>query len=724
MSESLGAADATGSVQATRYRRSVEGSDTSTVGCGGRSWVALSSPAPGNNFTVHVERIARDVRRAVDLAIDDVTDPDAYREVFAPRFGNLGFAIESSQEPVAAARALVAMWLSAYSAGAVVEGDPFSRAESWFRNGSYHALPVLSAPNRRPEFRGLPSPESIAALLPYVLDPLAPGTRRSVIRRPDENSDRASRKARGVYYTPGDVAEHMVSACTDSHHRTCFDPCCGSGVFLRAALLAGGLPLAGVFGADVDPFAADAAAFVLMVAALTRGERWPAPWAAWHAARSRIATVDSLSLAPGVSPDPGSQATRRGRFEALQRALEAGDAPRAVDEQDPLTFIGSLFPPLARGADVVVSNPPYTTLGVRAALDPVQSRFVSAGSSPMRRTTRVEGLFVELAWSLLSERGALSVVLPLSVATGSQPEYVGLRRAMGDLAGAWDVSFFDRAPDALFGDDVKTRNTIFTFRRGLQPALRTTGLLRWTSWTRSSFLSSLDFVDVDQSIVRSIPKVGSSEEAVLLARLRGLRSCLAAGAIDITTLRPGTSESDEGHAVVVGPTAYNWLACARDLDAFNEHGHTSTSGLTALIFPRADLADAALGILASRVTFWLWRVEGDGFHVTRSFVRDLPFALHKLPESDLAELAAAGQRLWNAMRAEPVISVNKGRRTVAFSGLASPDLLDQVDRSLARAFDLEDVLVPESVRAWHENLVVVDFERRSSLLAKGQTCAA
>jgi hypothetical protein len=133
------------------------------------------------------------------------------------------------------------------------------------------------------------------------------------------------------------------------------------------------------------------------------------------------------------------------------------------------------------------------------------------------------------------------------------------------------------------------------------------------------------------------------------------------------------------------------------------------------------LADAALAIIASRITFWLWRVEGDGFHVTRSFLGDLPFAIHLLPEHRLAELAAAGKDLWSAMRRDPVVSINKGRRTVAFSSLVAADLLDRVDDTLANVFALENELAAHSVRAWHENLIVVDFERRASrpLLAKG-----
>lgn len=689
-------------------------------------WARLSSPAHGASFTGLVESAAWTVRKAVDDATEAIADLSSYRAVFAPRVSRLGFAPSASEEPVLAARSLVAMWLSAYSLGAVDVGDSFRSAEQRFVGANGASLPRLARRGARPGFAKLPPPAALFALLPYVLDPLAPGTRRSVLRRPDELGDRGRRKARGVYYTPGDVAAHMVRASGAPAWRSCADPACGTGVFLRAALLERGIPLGRLFGIDKDVFAPDACAFVLAVAAFTRSRRWPSVWSAWQTSRSGLATLDSLGLVPGVGLDRASQERREREFRAVRRALEAGETPPVADEQAPLTALGSLFPPLRDGVDLVVSNPPYTKLGLGPTFDPASSRFASLGSSGARRTSRVEALFVELAWQLLSEEGGMSLVLPLSVATSRKPEFVRLRGAMQRLGGEWDMSFFDRAPDALFGDDVKTRNAILTFRRGPRRSIRTTTLLRWTSRTRQTFLRSIEPCPIDCDIGPFVPKVGSAAESALLARLCGLPSCLGAATSLIATARPRLREATFDDAVYVGPTAYNWLGCSRDLAAFVERGHSSESDLTALIFPNADLADAALAVIASRVTFWLWRVQGDGFHVTRTFLRDLPFGLHRLPHRDLGELAAAGRALWSAMREAPIVSVNKRRQTVSFSSLAAGDLLDVADRQLARAFQLEAVVSSCSIRDWHENLVVVDIERRDPEppLERGQTVAA
>lgn len=688
-------------------------------------WIANSSPAEGRNFTVLVETVGRVVREIADQAIDAVTGPDAYRAIFEPRIGGVGFSTSTSDDPVLASRALIGMWLAGYALGAIAPDDPLATAERWFLGLAGSSLPRLARRNARIDTPVLPARATVFALLPYLLDPLAPGTRRSTMQRPAEASDRRLRKERGIFYTPGDVAAHMASTGTSAKVSTCLDPCCGTGVFLRAALLTQRCAFEGLFGIDLDPLAADVCAFVLAAAALAGSDsRWSSPWAAWHSARSRIATGDSLLLMPRPDAAVESAPARARAFEELERALRAGETPAPATNEDLAADMRVVFPQLLHGAELVISNPPYAQLGVRDAFDPIGSHYSTLGSGGARRTTRVEGLFVELASRLVSHAGGFSLVLPLSVAVNSGAQFVELRRALQRLDGSLHISFFDRAPDALFGDDVKTRNVIVSYRASAERALSTTGLLRWTSGTRPRFFRAIRHCAITSDVGPFIPKIGSRSEARLFQALIALPSSLGGAAERITTSRPG--RKDHAAAVYVGATAYNWLGCARSLTPFAEGGHSSESELTALKFRSTELADAAFAALASRVTFWLWRVEGDAFHVTRTFIQNLPFALHLLPPSSLNDLGAVGRELWSVMRENPVMSVNKGRRTISFSSLAAPELVDAADLALARAFDFERALQSAAIRRWHENLVVVDFERRdrAALLRKGQELAA
>lgn len=679
-------------------------------------WVGLSSPGPGINFTVLVEQTAGAVREAVAAAQEEaVVDAAAYQSLFAPRVEHLGFTQTPDTSQLVAARALIGMWLSGYSLGEIAEGDSFSASEAWYlgRNGS--SLPRLAKPGIAPTFHHLPAPAVVFALLPYLLDPLAPGTRRSVMRAPAEQADRQARKSQGAYYTPSDVAVTMVAAVDRAGNRRWLDPACGTGVFLRAALLERGASVRSLFGIDLDPLAADACAFVLAAAVLARGETWPSPWSVWQLVRSRVATMDSLLLTREPSTDRERMLEREAEFERVDGLLTAGETPSPARDHSATTCLASLFPALRQGADVVISNPPYAPLGPRPPFDPASVRFESL-SGALGRTTRIEALFVELAVQLAAEGGAVSLVLPMSVAVSGRPEFVGARRFLQRVPAEVTVSFFDRAPDALFGDDVKTRNIILTVRGDREAGLRTTGLLRWTSWTRRRFLESVTPCAIRSPIERFVPKIGTQREAALFDAFQALPGSLGASAVEITSVRPVAADRAGSHAVYVSPTAYNWIGSARCTSAFIQRGHSSDSALTGLAFATADIADAAFAAVVSRFTFWLWSATGDGFHVTRAFLRELPFAVHELPGEHIARLASVGRDLWAAMRRDPIVSANKGRTTVAFSGLVAPELLDAADEAVAVSFGLSRTAEIHSIRTWHENLVVVDFERRDPLL--------
>src|SRR5687767_4916155 len=86
---------------------------------------------------------------------------------------------------------------------------------------------------------------------------------------------------------------------------------------------------------------------------------------------------------------------------------------------------------------------------------------------------------------------------------------------MAEVAGTWEIAFFDRTPDSLFGDDVKTRNCIvlLTQRRHAPKALHTSTFVRWNSRQRSTLFSDLRFCPVEWTLARDfLPKLGSHAE--------------------------------------------------------------------------------------------------------------------------------------------------------------------------------------------------------------------
>ena len=187
------------------------------------------------------------------------------------------------------------------------------------------------------------------------------------------------------------------------------------------------------------------------------------------------------------------------------------------EDQRPPHALGDLFPDLGEGADVVLCNPPYARLGSHPRVREIAPLYDSFALKPPAATSETSIPFVEHAWRLsrpLSGRAA--VVVPLSCAFSRTAHFRGLRQAMAAQPGRWRCAFFDRAPDALFGDDVKTRNAVVLYDASATPGVETTPILRWTSRSRAVFFASIRYTSLGTAeIDELIPKLGSSAHARL-----------------------------------------------------------------------------------------------------------------------------------------------------------------------------------------------------------------
>jgi hypothetical protein len=127
--------------------------------------------------------------------------------------------------------------------------------------------------------------------------------------------------------------------------------------------------------------------------------------------------------------------------------------------------LDAVFPAIKEGPHLVIGNPPYADLGLRGDLPELARRFSSLGRAP-RASDDLYPLFFEQMIRLAApdaHGGAL--VLPLSLACNTGAQFVALRQLISQTSGSWRFAFFDREPHALFGEDVKTRNTIILWTR-------------------------------------------------------------------------------------------------------------------------------------------------------------------------------------------------------------------------------------------------------------------
>lgn len=674
-------------------------------------WVAPSSPGHNRPLVPRVERLARGVRAAAFQVESRVDLPFEY--LYRPTRAGVGFTLPDDDVARRSAWALLGEWLVAASVQAPCVGHGLAAAHDWFWQGSGRDVGTVPDVEVAVE---LGDAVELRALLPYLLDPMAAATRRDVLNAQSTAHERRKRKASGVYYTPGDVAYLMVERVLSGHTAIdddlWIDPAHGSGVFLRAAFcaLGGRSEVADrIYGVDLDPIAAETASFVLTAEDLVRNPDSGAPWERWHRFRRNLATGDALLIDTGASPD--------------QPTLQFDTRADVIDGYPLGQFepwrLQAVFPETAsRGFARVVANPPYAPLQRSGAtvhvphLHTVTGRAAGADISPV---------FVELAANLLSEDGALGIVLPLSVVSSTRSPFPELRQHLADQQGWLEFLSFDRVPDALFGDDIKTRNAIVHLDRSARSDLTVSPLYRWTSRTRETALPDIPVVSVTgvTGVPDALPKIGTEWERELLSACGTSRTYLQ----DWQSRRrqmplegvTRSVEEEQSEVLALAPTAYNFLGVMRDPFRAVTDGHNSQNGFSIIQFSTERDASAAYALLSSRLAFWLWHVTGDGFHVTNTLHRRLPIPWGD--EDRIERLADLGDRLWKAALESPVVSSNRGRTTVAYPTWPHTELIDQIDAEVGNHIG---VAYGARLAAWHEQLVVVDLdsERRNLIRRK------
>ena len=81
--------------------------------------------------------------------------------------------------------------------------------------------------------------------------------------------------------------------------------------------------------------------------------------------------------------------------------------------------------------------------------------------------------------------------------------------------------------------------------------------------------------------------------------------------------------------------------------------------------------------------------------MTSRFLAGLPFGADALSGAARTALAASGERLWSLMRATPIVSLNRGRSSLAYSPNGFDEERSEIDRVLAKLAGLEPAFVVE-----------------------------
>lgn len=712
----------------------------------------ISAPRQGISLESVTETRAVHIRQAVSFlaeGFDKAKLPESFNAIFAPRWElELGNETDEHSLCSRAAWNMVCMWFLARGIDAVNGNDGFVEAEEWFSGNILLHAPSLSSlvalenqTHAKNSLLKVSIDQDFGDLFPYILQEVGPGSRASVLRNPGNRAARIIKKNHGIFYTPSDVADYMVRSVlancpVDIAHAKCLDPACGTGVFLLALCREAGKQInwksfdsfeyvtTNLFGCDISSHAVDACAFVLLRHCLPAIERRGlSPWAAWHIIRLNLSNVDSLKLTAGLHFD--ADTLREEQKQLLSADLWVEPKKQSLQNTQANFFavqemikIGDLFSEVKDGFNIIAGNPPYSRLGERIDYDLLSQEYHSFINKRAGAHDETSLLFIEMMWRLtIPGHNISSLVAPLSIAYNKGTRFVNCRRAMSKHGGCWKFAFFDREPHALFGEEVKTRNAILfrienssTPQRGKTAIIETGPLIKWTSRTRKQLFNNIHFTGLDAlNIDGGIPKVEGNLQAFVFNVLRGVSSrfgelCKSVGKCSLET----ALRQEHAEFVYVGGTAYNFLNVFRKFDIDNNSKiPLSESPIHCLEFMTEKEASAAFAVLSSRLVFWLWHIQSDGFHVPSWFIKELPLDANNISEEQMSLLSRIGSRLWANIQAHRFSSINGGKLTYTFRPLSCNEERDEIDSTLVEDFNLSSEFAIE-LKRFERKIVVID----------------
>lgn len=443
------------------------------------------------------------------------------------------------------------------------------------------------------------------------------------------------KKNSGIYYTPVDVVGFMIDKCINSlncedtkRNLTYLDCSCGSGIFLLSIIdkfIDGGRDERkilefisnSIWGIDKSGIAVETCKVVILTEILKRIRDFSYVNELWKILGENIVCGDSLDMENVLSKN-------------------------------------KKFP---RKFSCIIGNPPYVTVSGKGNI------FIS---------------FVNNLIDYSDGNSCSSLIVPLSICYSQVVGFVNLRQRIFDEQDvAWEFYNYDRSPDSLFGDQVKTRNTIlFRASNVGKKVFYTTGLQRWTSENRDGLFSNIKQVQFSSCGLSIIPKIATEIERIAFEKL-------STGKNSISQL---CVKHNSSCSVAVNGTAYNWLCAYAQIppstDEFGKPYIPNSMKMFNFLNDKDKYFFVAL--LCNRVTYWYWSVIGDGFHVNTSLLNDFKIGKDDFDDTSFNRLSEIGKMYSERLVRYPVKSYNSKKCIINYNHLECREYFSETEKMIIR----------------------------------------
>lgn len=555
--------------------------------------------------------------------------------------------------------------------------------------------------------------EDIKELLPHILEVFEYLT-------DNPNLETNKKKKLGIYYTPNDVVEYIVDKVLANLHieNFCFeqlselkilDPACGTGIFLkilteRISKQYSTLGLQNsfkytltknIFAIDKSPSATLNSCYILLMSCidelLVTNE---SPQEIWNLISKNILCADAtLGYLQNSNIKETELNTETCTFpkELLGSYNIQEIFPKVFNRHD-------------QGFNIIIGNPPYYKL---TSSNSQKSKIDYFDTNILSKDSNIYMIFLEMMKRYSSAFNYSSgMIVPLSISYTEGTASTKIRELIELDRGSWEFNFFDRSPDSLFGDDVKTRNAIVFRWKENSKSIYTTNLNRWNSRQRDMLFKLIKSIPLKTriSINEWIPKISTEEEIEVLKRIVENKTSPLDGTIKLTYTNLQNESSKE--LLYFYGTAYNWIPVFKDIPpSFNANNDVYIPNSLWAIKCKNSLQKDFLYILYnSRLMYWLWAITGDGFHFSMKNLEVFKIDNSYLIKDYMQLITSLSEELWNSVKKNYVKKVNSGKSIGNFSPFSSQEIINKIDNLLIRLFKL-----PKSferfLRGWYFNQI-------------------
>jgi methylase of polypeptide subunit release factors len=316
------------------------------------------------------------------------------------------------------------------------------------------------------------------------------------------------------------------------------------------------------------------------------------------------------------------------------------------------------------GFDVIIGNPPYVEY--KDVKDVYQLRGY--------KTETCSNLFVyvlERCIQLSRSGSEVGMIIPLSAF--STDRMIPLITQLKSTSNKLCVANFSWRPGKLF-DGVNLQLSILLQKVGQQSeGIDTTRYLMWDSEARPELFSKIEYVRThDNRLAGSIPKLGTSEAASILEKLRAhkkeIGGCFTRNSNNIVYYRRGGLYWKVFVDFVTGSSEEKIIHLLPEIDKY-----------------------AIIAALSSDLWWWYFTITSDCRHLGNRDIETFPFDPREMTSHQQKSLSDLGKQYVKDLKRNAVdaVRVYKGKKSVdclSFRVNQSKSILDEIDRVLARHY--------------------------------------